>query len=94
MANIEDARVHLADALSALTINVQNSDTGEEGTWREAPAIETTLAWELERIDRAIGPTGRTMFASIAERIKEAVIAVIAAQRALDGGSGQGTPVA
>lgn len=79
--SIADAIAHLDDALDALTLEAyRGQDTGSME--RVAP-IQATLALELERIDMALGARGQSMFAPIAEEIKRAVIAVVAAQNAL-----------
>lgn len=78
---ISDALAHLDDALDALTLEAyrgQDTDSMER-----VPAIQATLAIELERIDMALGPRGQSMFAPIAEEIKRAVIAIVAAQESL-----------
>ena len=81
--SIADALVHLDDALDALTIEGWRSETGEPGSFERVPQIECTLAVELERVDAALGPRGQSIFAIIAERIKQAVIAVAAAKQSL-----------
>lgn len=79
--SIADALVHLDDALDALTLEAYRGPDVDHME-RVAP-IEATLALELERIDMALGPRGQSMFAPIAEEIKRAVIAVVAARNAL-----------
>ena len=79
--SISDALAHLDDALDALTLEAyRGPDT--DSMERVAP-IQATLAIELERIDMALGPRGQSMFAPIAEEIKRAVIAIVAAQESL-----------
>lgn len=87
--NTQDALAHLDDALHALTIEAHTCSARDAGTelekWERVPPIQATLAIELERIDSALGPRGKSMFAPIAESIKQAVIAIVAAQNALNG---------
>lgn len=84
--NVKDALVHLDSALDALTLEAWTApvrDSHRGNAWEKVPAIQATLAIELERIDRALGPRGKSMFAPIAENIKQAVIEIVAAQNAL-----------
>ena len=85
MANINDALIHLEDALDALTLEAYTATERQmlDDDWQRSPPVRATLALELERIDSALG--GRTMFLPIAEEIKRAVIAIVAAQNALQG---------
>ncbi|WP_097091806.1 hypothetical protein [Novosphingobium sp. Chol11] len=78
---ISDALAHLDDALDALTLEAYRG-AGTDSMERVAP-IQATLAIELERIDMALGPRGQSMFAPIAEEIKRAVIAIVAAKESL-----------
>lgn len=80
---IADALVHLAEALDALTIE---SWTIEGGRERRTPAIEATMAEELERIHCALAPRGQTtILSACAEEIRRAVIEIEAARIALGG---------
>ena len=87
MNGVNDALAHLDDALDALTIESFTCSAGDVGTdeekWERAPPIQATLAIHLERIDSALGPRGKSMFFPIAEDIKRAVIAIVAAQNSL-----------
>jgi hypothetical protein len=87
MMGTADALAHLDAALDALTIECYSCPARDLGTpeqeWTRQPPIQATLAIELERVDCAIGPRGASMFHSIAESIKQAVIEIIAAQNAL-----------
>lgn len=85
MTNIPDALAHIDDALDALTLEGWTSPTGDPGSWERMPAIECTLAIEMERVDCAIGPRGQSMFFNIGEQIKRAVIDLVAARQALSG---------
>lgn len=78
---ISDALAHLDDALDALTLEAYRGQDAD--SMERVPAIQATLAIELERIDMALGPRGQSMFAPIAEEIKRAVIAIVAAQESL-----------
>jgi hypothetical protein len=81
-----DALSYLDDALDALTVEAWTapaSKTHLDEAWERVPPIQATLAIELERIDTALGPRGKSMFAPIAEEIKRAVIGIVAAQNAL-----------
>lgn len=80
--SIQDALHHLDDALDALTTEgyIFNPATGEKA--RIAP-IACTIAINLERVDAAIGKRGDSMFATLAEEIKRAVIAIVAAKESL-----------
>jgi hypothetical protein len=81
--SVRDALVHLDDALDALTVEALSSRSGAPDTWESVPPVQATLAIELERVDRALGPSGKSMFAPLAEEIKRAVIAIIAARESL-----------
>ncbi|ANI78993.1 hypothetical protein [Sphingobium sp. EP60837] len=77
--SIQDALHHLDDALDALALEAYRGQ--DTGSMERVPAIQATLAIELERIDMALG--GQSMFAPIAEEIKRAVIAIVAAKESL-----------
>jgi hypothetical protein len=85
--SVQDALVHLDDALEALTLEAYTCPVRDAGTedaeWKRSDPIQATLAIELERVDSAIGPRGQSMFYPIAESIKQAVVAIIAAQNSL-----------
>lgn len=81
MVEVETARAYIAEAIEALTLEAYRiTDGGEE----RIDAIEATIAIELERVDCAIGRRGESMFAAIAESIRQAVIALHGAKMALD----------
>lgn len=82
-----DALAHLDDALDALTTEGWRVDAAT-GAETRMPAIEATIAVDLERIDMAIGPKGTSMFATLAEEIKRAVIAIEAARQSLSAAHG------
>jgi hypothetical protein len=87
MSSINDALAHLDDALDALTVEAYTAtfEQVDNDDWQRCSPVQATLALELERIDQALGPAGKSMFAPIAEEIKRAVIAIVAAQNALTG---------
>ena len=78
---VADAKIHLDEAIQRLTLECWRGPTPEQCTER---VEDFTLAEELERIDRAIGGKGRSMFALIADDIRSAYVEVKAARAALD----------
>lgn len=75
MTDIATALAHLDAARRALALEAY----GEDG----APISNITISTDLERIDRAIGPKGESIFARLADSIDEAYIEIVAAVRAL-----------
>lgn len=47
---------------------------------------EASIALELDRVDRAIGPAGQSMFGILAQQITQAMIALHEARQHLNGG--------
>ncbi len=80
------AKAHLAEAMRLLTIECYrapaNVPDDERLKWAEVD--DFTLAEELERIDRAIGPKGQSMFASIGDKVRRAYVEIKAARQALE----------
>ncbi len=81
MATHSDALVFIEEAISAITLEMWRGMDLESMTKVEGP--ETTIAEELDRIDRAIGRRGESMFGAMAEQIKECAIALYAARECL-----------
>lgn len=76
---VEDARLHLDEAMRLLTLEAyRGSDTDEMER-----VEDFTLAEELERIDRALGPKGNSMFAPIGDAVRSAYVEIKAAREAL-----------
>lgn len=79
--DINQARRAIDEAIEALSIEM----------WREAPfgqlervySPESSIAIELDRVDRAIGPAGKSMFGALALDINQAMIALYEAKAAL-----------
>lgn len=74
-----DAIAHLDEAIRALTLEAYRGSGPNDMERSE----HFTVAEELERIDRAIGPKGESMFAAIADNIKAAYVELLAARAAL-----------
>lgn len=76
---IENAKAHLEEGMRFLRLQA----------WRGAdldsmePVENFTIAEELDRVDRALGPPGRSMFATLAEDIRSAYTEMRAALQAL-----------
>lgn len=79
-----DALRHVEEALRALCLEGMSIDVR---TGVEAPIAPLTLsiADELERIDAAIGPRGRTGLAAMADSVRSALVELEAARQALVG---------
>ncbi len=77
-----NALAFVNEAIKALSLNEAYRET-LSGQMVPMPAIEASIAVELERVDRAIGPAGTSMFAHLAECITEAMIALHAARDVL-----------
>ena len=77
----DDAIQHLKSAASALTLEAYRGRDllGSGMTYVE----HFTIAEELDRIDCALGPKGESMFAHMADRIREAYVEILAARAAL-----------
>lgn len=77
--NVESARVHLAEARDLLRLEAYRCH--EDGSEESMP--DFTLAEELDRIDRALGPTGQSMFGPIADKVRQAYVEIRAAMQCL-----------
>jgi hypothetical protein len=77
--SISDAIAHLDAAKSALTLEAYRGVDPEHMERLD----HFTIAEELDRIDRALGPKGQSMFASMADTIRETYTEIIAARAAL-----------
>ena len=76
--HIEQARRAIDEAIESLLIEMYK----EDGVTR-IKGPESTIAIELDRVDSAIGPKGQSMFASLAEDIRQCTIALYEAKNAL-----------
>ena len=81
---MSEALNHIEEAYRLLTGEAYRMDL-VDGELQEAKAAENfcTIAEELERIDRAIGTAGQSMFANMAQEIRAAYVEIIAARNAL-----------
>jgi hypothetical protein len=78
--SIDDARIHLDEAIRLLTLRATRIDM--DGT--ETPNNDMcNITEELDRIDRAIGPRGESMFARLGEVALQAFTEIKAARAAL-----------
>jgi hypothetical protein len=77
--SVQDARLHLDEAMRFLTLEAYRG-TGPDDMQR---ADDFTIAEELERIDRALGPKGRSVFAGLADCVRSAYVEIKAAREAL-----------
>lgn len=85
MTRLADALAHLDGAIAALTMRAIDVAPGASGIERAVPTLQFTLGEELDRIERAMGPKGSTVFSVMADNIREAVIEIEAARLALGG---------
>lgn len=83
MADIQTALAFINEAIEALSIEMYSGRDTRDMT--RVDPIEATIAVSLERVDSAIGPRGESMFAAIANDIKQAMIALHGAKQALEG---------
>lgn len=82
MVDIATARAFIDEAIEALSVEMyRGRDTDR---MERVDAIEATIAVELERVDSAIGPKGTSMFAALADNIKQTMAALHGAKAALD----------
>ncbi len=82
MTDPRTALTYINEALDALSIEMWKGRDLDRMV--RAPAIEATIAEDLDRIDSAIGVKGQSMFAALAENIRQAVIALHAAKAELE----------
>lgn len=80
--DVPTARAFIEEAIDALAIEMYRGVETDEME-RVAP-IGATIAVELERVDRALGPAGQSMFATLADNIRQAMAALHGAKAALD----------
>jgi hypothetical protein len=76
---VADARLHLDEAMKLLTLEAWAGADPDNMERVE----DFTVAEELERVDRALGPKGKSMFAKIADDIRSAYVEIKAAREAL-----------
>jgi hypothetical protein len=77
--NVQDARIHLNEAIEHLTLEAYRG-RDPENMERD---YNFTLAEELERIDRALGPKGSSLLYPMADSIRAAFVEIKAAREAL-----------
>ena len=82
MMDVETAKVFIDEAIDALAIEAHRGPTPNQ--MKHVDPIGATIAIELERIDRALGPSGASMFAPLAENVKQAMSALHGAKQALE----------
>lgn len=81
---IEDALAHIREAMATLTLEAyRGTHPGDM-----VAVDDFTIAEELERIDRALGPKGESMFASMADKVRSAYVELKAAKIALERSDG------
>lgn len=78
-----DATAYIEEAISALSLELFKGTDADR--MEEVQGPEASIAIELDRIDAAIGPAGTTIFAALADNIRQAVVALHAAKKALGG---------
>lgn len=77
--SIQDAKLHLDEAMRFLTLEAWQGRGSEE----MRPVEDFTIAEELERFDRAFGPAGKSPFARMADDVRSAYVEIKAAREAL-----------
>lgn len=77
--SVQDAKAHLDEALKLLTLEAWQGRDPEHMERME----DFTIAEELERIDRALGPKGKSIFARLADDVRSAYVEIKAARQAL-----------
>lgn len=83
MAEIADAIAHLDAAIKELVLEAYRSADGVSFS----PVDHFTIAEELKRVDCAIGLSGQSMFARLADHIVAAYVEIVAAKAALEKGA-------
>lgn len=81
----EDALAFVEEAIAAISLEVWRGRDIDEMVKVSGP--DCTIAIELDRLDGALGPRGSSMFAPMAESIRQCAIALYAARQALKGQS-------
>lgn len=79
--DINQARRAIDEAIDALSIEMWRE--GFLGKLERVYNPESSIAIELDRVDRAIGPAGKSMFGALALDINQAMIALYEAKAAL-----------
>ena len=79
MPRISDAITHLQEAKQHLLLEAYRGSS----LYDMEPVDHFTIAEELERIDRALGPAGKSMFAGLADNVRSAYVEIVAALEAL-----------
>jgi hypothetical protein len=85
MTDIQTARAFVNEAIEALSIEMYRTQGNGPDDCKRVAAIEATIAVDLERVDAAIGPAGQSIFAALADNIRQAMAALHGAKAALDG---------
>lgn len=78
--SIADAKAHLDEAMRLLVLEAWRGSELDD----MQPVDHFTIAEELERVDRALGPKGQSMFAPIADAVRSAYVEIRAAREALE----------
>lgn len=73
---------HVQEAIDALSVEVWRGPTLDK--LRQVTGPDCTIAEELDRVDRTIGPRGASMFGKLAECVREAVVALYMAKAELE----------
>jgi len=76
-----DALAFIDEAIDALTIQAWRGQDVDNMV--RVPPLEATIAIELDRVDCAIGPKGKSMFAPLADNVKQAMAALHGARNAI-----------
>jgi len=79
--DIPTALAFIDEAIDALSIEMYRGPSVDR--MESVDPIEATIAVELERIDSALGPRGQSMFAALADNVKQAMAALHGAKNAL-----------
>ena len=83
--NVQAAQAFIAEAIDALSTEAYKVClSGDTETMESVSQLQATIALDLERIDRAIGSPGTSIFSNLAESIKQAMVALHGAKQALE----------
>lgn len=82
MSDLATAKAFIDEAINALAIEMYRGR--DLGDMQKVDPIEATIAEELDRIDRALGPRGQSMFAPLADNVRQAMAALHGAKNALE----------
>ena len=80
--NTTDARAYIQEAIDAISVGM--TVTTASGRAIPLAGPESTIASELDRIDRAVGRKGHSLLAEMAEQVRQCAIALYAAKQALE----------